>query len=1039
MDRDSADLTAPQGGPDSKGGSARPTGSGFRFSSRLFGYDTFVSFALGPSPRGTQSYASDLARQLRERDFRVFFSEDEAAPGEQLDSTLVEALLRAKILVVIANRGTLQEPRWVRKEVEEFRQHHPDRPVIPINVDGALQEPALAESAQEWLDFQDKIWLDESAAAVAAGIASHEVVERLATAPTRARSNVKWRWVVRSVIALLAALALGLGIAAKLARDNAKKAIRQSRIALSRQLAAQSMAELPHDRETGLLLALKAEGEVRTYQAVEAVADAIQAYPRRIALRGSTGQLWDAAFSPDGRRVVTISRGVHVWAADTGEHLAELGGYQDAVFKVSFSPDGALILGAGNSGWIWNTMKLEPVGSDLNRVGGVSDARFGPSGNLIVAGNDDGTVSVWESHTGRRVVEMHGHAGRVTGVAFSPDEASIVTAGDDGVARIWSIPSGDLMGELIGHTHRLISAEFSPDGRYILTAAAPFPINSEIASEENRGVVTGGSLAGGRRFGTPEPDNTARIWDSATGQMMTTLRSHSSGVARAAFAPDGQAVAVVSSADTRFYDLAGGPIDGFAGKLASFSLDGRLLVAIELDETVRVRRTDSYDSAGVFPGQFALLSPKGTRILTSGPDGSTYIWDMDRDRLAAGLRQSGVELFTVSFSSDGAVAATIDRYGEARLWDGASGDEITSTEAPDLSGQVTRQAFFADGTDTLLTLGGDGQLLLRHLASRASVRLDTLWRIAQAILNPDGSRVLTQYQDEAGSPACKLRLWSSDTGRMLAEICSTGSESYDSVRFSTDGAWIEIHTASGCQIWDGHEGGHVADFPGAESISGSNRSWVATAEVEDSIPIWEARTGRPAGTLEPYAPRASRTPDVETVFSPDGSLVMTLGEPFRVWDLATREKLAEFDGTHAVFSPDGLTVASINTSRNDTAAHLWEARTGKSLATVSHAPEVVKNVAFSPNGKWLITTSREMNVWIREASTGRVLRQLISSEKVLSARLAPGANWLVLTIEDGIELYPWERFAPADDLIRRARTLVLRSLHPQELGRFGQI
>ena len=33
---------------------------------RLFGYDVFISFSLGQPPRGTRSYASDLARRLRE-------------------------------------------------------------------------------------------------------------------------------------------------------------------------------------------------------------------------------------------------------------------------------------------------------------------------------------------------------------------------------------------------------------------------------------------------------------------------------------------------------------------------------------------------------------------------------------------------------------------------------------------------------------------------------------------------------------------------------------------------------------------------------------------------------------------------------------------------------------------------------------------------------------------------------------------------------------------------------------------------------------
>jgi hypothetical protein len=74
------------------------------FASRVFGYDVFLSFAigeteystqqigLGKAPRSTLSYASDLARRLRERDFTVFFSEDEAPPGEQLNITLRKAL-----------------------------------------------------------------------------------------------------------------------------------------------------------------------------------------------------------------------------------------------------------------------------------------------------------------------------------------------------------------------------------------------------------------------------------------------------------------------------------------------------------------------------------------------------------------------------------------------------------------------------------------------------------------------------------------------------------------------------------------------------------------------------------------------------------------------------------------------------------------------------------------------------------------------------------------------------------------------------------
>ena len=247
-------------------------------AARVFGYDVFISFALGPPPRGTHSYASDLARRLRERDLTVFFSEDEASPGERLDSTLLKALLRSRTLVVIANRGTLEEPRWVRTEVEEFRSRHPDRPIIPISVDGALQDATLAEQTRQWLAFQDKIWLDESQDAVAQGIATEELVTRLAMAPTGRSSNAKWRWVVRAVVAgliVLAAVATGFGLYARkqsreakrqqgIAEGNAaeakrqrEEAERQANAATAQSAALTSLAS-NNDPARGLLLAHEA-------------------------------------------------------------------------------------------------------------------------------------------------------------------------------------------------------------------------------------------------------------------------------------------------------------------------------------------------------------------------------------------------------------------------------------------------------------------------------------------------------------------------------------------------------------------------------------------------------------------------------------------------------------------------------------------------------------------------------------------------------------------------------------------------------------
>jgi hypothetical protein len=51
-------MSAPQASPVPVD---KPVAARRGFATRLFGYDVFISFAMGSPPRGSLSYASDLA------------------------------------------------------------------------------------------------------------------------------------------------------------------------------------------------------------------------------------------------------------------------------------------------------------------------------------------------------------------------------------------------------------------------------------------------------------------------------------------------------------------------------------------------------------------------------------------------------------------------------------------------------------------------------------------------------------------------------------------------------------------------------------------------------------------------------------------------------------------------------------------------------------------------------------------------------------------------------------------------------------------
>jgi WD40 repeat protein len=100
---------------------------------------------------------------------------------------------------------------------------------------------------------------------------------------------------------------------------------------------------------------------------------------------------------------------------------------------------------------------------------------------------------------------------------------------------------------------------------------------------------------------------------------------------------------------------------------------------------------------------------------------------------------------------------------------------------------------------------------------------------------------------------------------------------------------------------------------------------------------------------------------MSATFSPDGQRVVTSSNDHtaRIWDAATGKLLATLEGhgdglRSAAFSPDGQRVV---TGSADHTARLWDATTGKLLATIEGHTDVVHVTAFSPDGRHLLTAS----------------------------------------------------------------------------------
>jgi Tol biopolymer transport system component len=353
--------------------------------------------------------------------------------------------------------------------------------------------------------------------------------------------------------------------------ETAQANLREAQIGQSRFLADQARATRTTDPGTAALLALAALPDRATGvdrpdvpEAELQLDGAWRELRERLDLVGHEDAVISAAFSPDGKRIVTASldRTARVWDAATGQPIGEpLKGHTNWVISAAFSPDGSRIVTASEdkTARVWDATTDQPIGGPLKGHGeAVWGAAFSPDGKRIVTASDDNTARIWDTATSEPIGEPLYHDGRVLSAAFSSNGKRIVTASDDGIARVWDAASGKEIVELKGHKNVVSSAAFSADGERIVTAswdgtariwnaASGKPVGKPLDGHER--TVTSAAFSGdGRRVVTTSWDKTALIWDATSGELVGQLVGHNDTVNSAAFSPDGGSI-VTASAD----------------------------------------------------------------------------------------------------------------------------------------------------------------------------------------------------------------------------------------------------------------------------------------------------------------------------------------------------------------------------------------------------------------------------------------------------------------------------------------------------------
>lgn len=192
----------------------------------------------------------------------------------------------------------------------------------------------------------------------------------------------------------------------------------------------------------------------------------------RYCIKKHRDRIYDLAFSPDARRILTASRDTTLrisWSA-TGKTVCNVfKGHTAPVRSCAWSPCGQFICSGSMDRTLrmWDSSTAHCLHIFMGHAREVLCCSFSPLGDVVCSGSWDKTLKVWSALNGKCLWTLKGHSRIITSCDFSPDGTCILSGSQDRSLRLWHAATGAHMQTLEGHETFVMSCQFSKTGKIL--------------------------------------------------------------------------------------------------------------------------------------------------------------------------------------------------------------------------------------------------------------------------------------------------------------------------------------------------------------------------------------------------------------------------------------------------------------------------------------------------------------------------------------------------------------------------------------------